>query len=204
MAEKVRKTKTELKDQKEALQRYQRFLPTLKLKKAQLISELKTIDNKIEKLEEEIEKALQDIERWVAVYGEDIDLDELFEVEEIITSEDNIAGIDIEVFEDIKVNVADYDLFETPYWIDRGIEEVLEQIKRKAQITVLKRQKKALEEELRITVQRINLFEKVKIPETKENIRMIQIFLGDRQRAQVVRGKISKNKIEEQKQQAEA
>jgi V/A-type H+-transporting ATPase subunit D len=41
----------------------------------------------------------------------------------------------------------------------------------------------------------VNLFEKVKIPEAKENIRVIKIYLGDQQIAAVVRGKIAKNKI---------
>ena len=54
-----------------------------------------------------------------------------------------------------------------------------------------------LEAELRTTSQRVNLFEKVKIPEAKENIRIIQVFLGDQQTAAVVRGKISKKKLVE-------
>jgi V/A-type H+-transporting ATPase subunit D len=60
---------------------------------------------------------------------------------------------------------------------------------------VLQEQTRLLREELRITTQRVNLFEKVKIPETKTNIRIIQIHLGDQQTAAVVRGKIAKNKI---------
>ena len=54
-----------------------------------------------------------------------------------------------------------------------------------------------LEKELRSTSQRVNLFEKVKIPEAKENIRIIGVFLGDQQTAAVVRGKISKKKLME-------
>ena len=64
-----------------------------------------------------------------------------------------------------------------------------------ARIGILARQAELLGEELRITSQRVNLFEKVKIPETRENIRMIQIYLGDEQTAAVVRGKIAKNKL---------
>ncbi len=55
-------------------------------------------------------------------------------------------------------------------------------------------------DELRITVQRIKLFEEIKIPEAKENIRVIQIFLGDLQTAEVVRGKIAKTKIERKRE----
>ena len=199
---KIRKTKNELKAQKEALERYERFLPTLELKKAQLIAEIKKIDKEIQEIRQEMEKTERDIQNWVAVYSEDIDLNDLFEVKDIITGEDNIAGIDIEVFEDIDIEVEDYDYFKMPLWVDRGLEEVIEYIKHKARIVILKRTKKKLDRELTITMQRINLFEKVKIPETKDNIRIIQIYLDDRQTQAVVRGKISKKKIEQKKEQA--
>ena len=52
-----------------------------------------------------------------------------------------------------------------------------------------------MEVELRATSQRVNLFEKVKIPETKENIRKIGVYMADQQVAAVVRSKISKRKI---------
>jgi V/A-type H+-transporting ATPase subunit D len=38
----------------------------------------------------------------------------------------------------------------------------------------------------------VNLFEKIKIPETKGSIKKIQVYLGDQQTAAVVRGKIAK------------
>ncbi|MCF7885193.1 MAG: V-type ATP synthase subunit D [Candidatus Marinimicrobia bacterium] len=199
---KIRKTKNELKAQKEALERYERFLPTLELKKAQLIAEIKKIGKEIDKIRREMEKTEKDIQNWVAVYSEDIDLNDLFEVKDIVTGEDNIAGIDIEVFEDIDIEVEDYDYFKMPLWIDRGLEEVIEYIKYKARIVILERTKEKLDRELTITMQRINLFEKVKIPETKENIKTIQIYLDDRQTQAVVRGKISKKKIQQKKEQA--
>ena len=61
----------------------------------------------------------------------------------------------------------------------------------------LRKQVELLDAELRTTSQRVNLFEKVKIPEAKENIRVIQVYIGDQQTAAVVRGKISKKKIQE-------
>ena len=58
-------------------------------------------------------------------------------------------------------------------------------------------QEELLEKELRSTSQRVNLFEKVKIPEAIENIRVIEVYLGDQQTAAVVRGKIAKKKLTE-------
>ena len=60
---------------------------------------------------------------------------------------------------------------------------------------VLEEQVRLLEAELHATSQRVNLFEKVKIPETEENIRKISIYLADQQVNAVVRSKIAKRKI---------
>ena len=61
---------------------------------------------------------------------------------------------------------------------------------------VLDEQVRLLSQELRSTTQRVNLFEKVKIPETKANIKKISVYLGDEQVAAVVRSNISKKKLQ--------
>ena len=60
---------------------------------------------------------------------------------------------------------------------------------------VLDEQVRLLEKELTSTSQRVNLFEKVKIPETLANIRKISVYMADQQVSAVVRSKISKRKI---------
>jgi vacuolar-type H+-ATPase subunit D/Vma8 len=62
---------------------------------------------------------------------------------------------------------------------------------------VLQEQYDLLSAELVTTSQRVNLFEKVKIPECRENIRKIGIFLGDMNTSAVARCKIAKQKAEE-------
>jgi V/A-type H+-transporting ATPase subunit D len=199
---KIRLTKNELKKQKEALKRYTRYLPTLELKKTQLVAEIRQISQRIDKIRDEIERFEKALSRWIAVFGEDIDIAALFSIAEIVTSSGNIAGIEIEIFEEVVFKDEDYDLFQTPLWIDRGIEACKETIVQKARIQTLEKQMEVLREELRITVQRINLFEKVKIPEARENIRVIQIYLGDERTSEVVRGKISKAKIQKRRELA--
>lgn len=201
---KIKLTKNELKKQKEALKRYTRYLPTLELKKTQLVAEIRQISQQIEKIRGEIERFEKEIFQWVDVFGEDIDIGELFSLEEVVTTSGNIAGIDIEIFEKVVFKDVEYDLFETPLWVDKGIEACKEKIRLQLKIKTLEEQIALLQEELRITVQRINLFDKVKIPEAKENIRVIQIYLGDERTSEVVRGKISKAKIEKKKELAAA
>lgn len=196
---KIKYTKNELKRQKDNLTRFKRYLPTLELKKMQLIAEVRRVQDEIQSVQEEYEITERYVARWAAVFAEKIDLNALFEVERIVTHEDNIAGIDIPVFDNVVFKDLEYDWYQTPLWVDRGLAAVKTQLHRKAELSVLRREEQILKEELRITVQRIKLFEEVKIPEARENIRIIQIFLGDQQTAAVVRGKIAKAKIERKK-----
>ena len=197
---KIKFTKNELKVQKENLKRFVRYLPTLELKKMQLLAEIRLIQNRVDELDKKIKTVEKQVANWADVFAEEIDLNEFFRVKEIKTDQDNIAGIDIPVYSDVVFEDMDYDLYHTPLWIDKGIAVSKEQIERKAEHKIAKEQRDIINEELRITIQRIKLFEEVKIPEAKESIRVIQIFLGDQLTAAVVRGKIAKAKIEKKKQ----
>ena len=122
-------------------------------------------------------------------------MEKLVSLKEIRTTVGNIAGIDIPVFDKTVFDEAEYNLERTPLWVDHGVEAVKKILTLNARIEVLKKQDALVREELRITTQRVNLFEKVMIPEAKENIRKIQIYLGDMQTAAVVTGKFAKEKI---------
>ncbi len=192
---KVKLTKNELKTQKNQLKRFQRYLPTLQLKKQQLQMVIRQVDARVAQMQEERKRVYDSLRTWIAVFGEDMPIDNLVSVKTVETSTGNIAGIDIPVFERVEFDDVPYDLYYFPLWVDAGIDAIKRLTAVDAEIQVLERQRDLLDEELRITTQRVNLFEKVKIPETKENIRMIRIYLGDQQTAEVVRGKIAKNKL---------
>jgi V/A-type H+-transporting ATPase subunit D len=198
---KIKLTKNELKKQKDDLKRFTRYLPTLELKKKQLLAEIRQIQNTVDKLQNEIEQAEKRVSKWVDVFAEDIDLNEFFEMKDVVTERGNIAGIDIPIFKEVIFEDKEYDLYQTPLWVDQAIEETKEQIRRTAELQIAEKQQEIIKEELRVTIQRIKLFEEVKIPDARENIRKIQIFLGDQMTAEVVRGKISKAKIEKKKQE---
>ena len=197
---KIKLTKNELKKQKDNLKRFTRYLPTLELKKRQLLQEISTIQKTHDRLQAEFESVDKEVYQWVDVFAEDVDLQNIIKVKEVKKEQSNIAGIDIPIFKEVIFEDIDYDFLHTPLWIDKGITVSIEQIKRKAELQIIEKQLDILREELRITIQRIKLFEEVKIPEARENIRIIQIFLGDQQTAAVVRGKIAKAKIEKKKQ----
>ena len=191
---KIKLTKNELKFQRDSLKRFQRYLPTLLLKKQQLQMEIRNLENDIN-LKKKIEEDERiELKSWISLYSENINFSDYIDLESIITSQGNIAGVNIPILDDIKFNENKPDLFETSYWIDSGIKKIKELILLRVEIKILNQQYKLLNDELRTTTQRVNLFEKVKIPEAKENIRIIRIFMGDQQTAAVARSKIAKGK----------
>ncbi len=204
MAGKLKLTKESLSKEKKNLRRFMRFLPTLKLRKTQLFNEIHEIRMSMAAKETEIEALQADVAQWVAVFGEDVDLNQFFKVEEVKVQPGNVAGIDIPTLDDIVFAEHDYDLMKYPFWIDAGLRVLKQAVLLKIELKILGEQKDIITEELNTTVQRISLFEKVKIPETRENIRKIRIFLGDQQTASVVCGKISKGKLDKKRRKKRA
>jgi V/A-type H+/Na+-transporting ATPase subunit D len=194
---KIKNTKNELKRQKDALRRFTRYLPTLTLKKQQLQMEIVKVVHDIDEAEKKITELSAEVGEWVDVFGEEIELKDIVSVKQLNSSTDNIAGIDLPVFVGVEFSIKTYDLTRTPLWIDFGIDAVKQMIELRFQVFLLNKKKALLADELRTTTQRVNLFEKIKIPESQHNIRKINIVLGDLQTMAVVTGKIAKHKIEE-------
>lgn len=194
---KIKLTKNELKKQKDALKMYQRYLPTLMLKKQQLQTEIRTTELKVRNLRAEKEKVDESFKSWIAVFGES----GVFEagtlsISSLRTEMGNIAGVEIPVFAGAEFAVASYDLTRKPLWLDSAVDRMRQAMLLDLEAQVLEEQRRRLEKELRTTTQRVNLFEKVKIPETKLGIKKIRVYLGDQQTAAVVRGKIAKRGME--------
>lgn len=194
---KIKLTKNELKTQKDSLKMFQRYLPTLTLKKQQLQTEIRTIDAKAKKIRAEREALEKEFDEWISVFGEEDSFKPgMVTVRNIRKGTGNIAGVRIPVYEGADFSRGDYDLYETPLWIDMAADRMEKALSLDLEASVLDEQVRLLSKELRTTAQRVNLFEKVKIPETKKNIKKITVFLGDEQVAAVVRSKISKKKLE--------
>jgi len=193
---KIKHTKNELKAQQEALRRYQRFLPMLQLKKQQLQAEIQHIDHQIHGVEREFQSLAEDLKDWVALFATPESEHAKVVLQQIQTISGNIAGVNIPILQQVQLEQKEPDLFLTPPWIDDAQDRLAEMIRHKAAIHVLQQQRELVSEELRTTSQRVNLFEKVKIPECKENIRIIKIYLGDEQTASVARGKIAKRRAD--------
>lgn len=199
----VKLTKNELKVQKDRLKQFQRYLPTLQLKKQQLQSVVMHITAQLEQVEQQRRASVEGLDDWVAVFAENDSfpegkrLESLIRPSHVVCGEENIAGVIVPVFRELSFKDIRYDVEEYPLWVDTAAVRLREIARLDALAETLRRQVELLERELRTTAQRVNLFEKVKIPEAKENIRVIGIYLGDQQTSAVVRGKIAKKKLQE-------
>jgi V/A-type H+-transporting ATPase subunit D len=197
----VKLTKNEQKKQKDQLRQFQRYLQTLQLKKQQLQMVIRQISLEIQRSRRLQRETIDALQKWVAVFNENTafpaerDLSSLVQVERVERAKGNIAGVAIPVFKELVFKTIPYDVASYPLWVDYGLESLRSVATYDAIITTLEKQVELLDRELRVTSQRVNLFEKVKIPQTKENIRVIGIYLGDQQTAAVVRGKIAKRKL---------
>jgi len=194
---KIRLTKNELKKQKDSLKMYKRYLPTLMLKKQQLQGEIRITDLRLRELQVARQQLDESFKSWIAVFGETgFFKPEFIKITSLRTGMGNIAGVAIPVFEGADFEIASYDIINTPLWLDAAVESMKQALLLELEAVIVEEQRKRLDRELRTTTQRVNLFEKVKIPETRGNIKKIQVYLGDQQTASVVRGKIAKSGTE--------
>ena len=197
---KIKYTKTEQKHQQDSLKQFQRFLPTLQLKKQQLQVELRKSRDLVEANRSEYAALRQELERFVGLYADAGVLEFIkdnLQVVGVSRSTANIAGVTVPVFDKVEFAEKAYDMFTADLWLDGGLATVKKLISLIEAGKVLEEQYRLLNVELLSTTQRVNLFEKVKIPECMENIRKIQIYLGDATTAAVVRSKIAKRKMQE-------
>jgi V/A-type H+-transporting ATPase subunit D len=194
---KIKLTKNELKKQKDALKMYQRYLPTLMLKKQQLQAEIRIIESRVRELVLEREQLDESFKAWIAVFGErGVFTPDILKIARIKAAQGNIAGVIIPLFQGAEFETQAYDLVRKPLWLDKAVENMRKVLLLDLEAQTLEEQQRRLERELRTTSQRVNLFEKIKIPEAKGNIKKIQVYLGDQQTAAVVRGKIAKRGME--------
>ena len=196
---KIKYTKTEQKHQQDALKQFQRFLPTLQLKKQQLQQEVRQSLEKLTANREARKRALDNLAGVMIFFSDPAEAERfaaLVKVKGIRTGESNIAGIAIPVFEGVDFMPSSWDLLTTPWHTDECVAALKESLTLRAEGKVLEEQYRLLLAELTTTSQRVNLFEKVKIPECRDNIRRIRIQLGDMETSAVARSKIAKKKSE--------
>ncbi len=187
--------KASLSRETRRLKTYQRFLPSLDLKRQQLIAERR----QAARILEETERSLAELEERVRrelpmACNRDLDLEGLVTLQEVVIGEENRMGVRLPVIEHIDLQERPYSLLARPHWVDDLVKRVREAIELRLRVQVDRQRLALLEDAVQTVTQRVNLFEKVLIPRTEKNIKQIRIALSDAERAAVVRAKIAKRK----------
>lgn len=193
----VKLTKAELRKEQTRLSQFQRYLPTLQLKKAMLQFEVAVAITEISRLHEEMRLIRTHVEEFTPFLLEKVSVNLLnyADVLRVKKRYENIAGVEIPIFENITFKDADYALFDTPAWTEQAIDKLRELATVREKISIGEEKKRALEKELRAVSIRVNLFEKILIPRSMFNIKKIRIFISDQQLSLVAQAKVAKKKI---------
>ena len=191
---KLNLSKSGLQKQREDLKLFQRVLPSLDLKRMQLMGALKRAQEQLLEAEAEVERLNQRVAEQLPMLADrDIDVSGLVQVDAIRIVEENLVGVKLPVLEEALCKVSAYSMLAKPHWVDALVDQLKQMVEQRARVQVAADRVRLLEQATRKVTQRVNLFEKILIPTAKANIKKIQIYLADAERAIVVNSKITKN-----------
>ena len=193
MAERVKLNKISLREQKQKLGMYRRFLPALEARKQQFLLELAGVRQAIREEEARLRDLLERISAWSSLYWDLQDaIAGSIRIREITLGVKNVAGLKVPQYCGVVFEDPPYSLFATPYVFEEVIAFTREAISMREAIRILRDQEKVLWDGFRKTSQRINLYEQVLIVDCRENIRKITVYLQDQQAASVGVAKVAK------------
>lgn len=191
---KISLTKSGLQKEKQQLQLYAKLLPSLELKRVQLMAEYSLA--KVERMhfKQASERAISEIAQKIPMLANrDVQLSGLLNIRSLIMDEQNIVGVKIPHLKEIEFDVSTYSFLATPHWMDALIGFLKQGAQARIQLNIMEIRIQKLQRAVRRMTQRVNLFEKILIPTAKKNIQKIQIALGDAERSAVIRSKLVKS-----------
>ncbi|WP_170352719.1 V-type ATP synthase subunit D [Ruegeria lacuscaerulensis] len=187
--------KSSLARQQTQLKSYERFLPSLDLKRQQLMAERAKAREDVQRLQREVHDLAQQVgEKLPMLAQQGVDLDGLVELKDYQLKEVNVVGVKMPDLDRIEVAVRPYSLLAKPHWVDATSSLLHDMIEARLRVKVAEERVRIFDKAVATITQRVNLFEKVLIPRAKANIKKIRIYLSDEQMQSVVRSKISKRK----------
>jgi V/A-type H+-transporting ATPase subunit D len=187
--------KTALKQQRDKLMMYERFLPSLDLKRQQLLVDYQQSKSLLASTEHDIAELLDSQSGLFSLLGaSEQELADLVRIKELVVKEENVLGVRLPVLDEVRFRVKEYSMLARPFWVDFLLELVQTVAKLRVRRDIQQRRVSRLSDAVRRITQRVNLFEKVLIPQAEKDIQRIKIHLADSERAAVVRSKLAKAK----------
>ncbi len=192
---KLQLSKSALAREQKSLKTFQRFLPSLDLKRQQVMAERAKAEKALTDTRREIDRFRKEAgEKLPMLALGEVDLTDLAKLKKVTLGTENVVGTRLPKLDEIEVEVRPYALMGRPQWVDRTAEILHDMLELRVRVQVEERRLALLEQAVKTVTQRVNLFDKVLIPTAKQNIKRIQIYLSDLQTAGVARSKLAKKK----------
>ncbi|MBU1355162.1 MAG: hypothetical protein KJ620_01185 [Candidatus Edwardsbacteria bacterium] len=186
MPENIKLNKVSLREQKQKLGMYQRFLPALEARKQLFLLQQSQVRKAIQEKFLQLEASLKAAETFSPLFREmEGILRPFLEIEQLKSSVKNFAGLRVPQLDGIVFHQPAYGFFDTPYSFEAVRDTARNIIYLKTELKFLQDQDLLLTEGLRKTSQRINLYEQRLMPDCRDAIRHINVYLQD-QRAVAV------------------
>lgn len=188
-------SKSGLQEQRSQLRLYEKLLPSLDMKRRQLLLELKKAEESLGAMRaatSALESGIGAELPMLAAAG--FDLRGLVRMTGIRVGTANVAGVKVPRLDGIDCEVAGYSMLARPAWVDRLVDRLQVAAEQRVRLRIEEERARILMHSVRRITQRVNLFGRILIPRAKQSIKRIQIYLGDLEREGVIRSKLAKAK----------
>jgi V/A-type H+/Na+-transporting ATPase subunit D len=188
-------SKSSLQQQRERLRLLKRYLPSLDLKRQQLTMEYKKAAQMLAEAEQGAATASRSLAALLPILGAArIKPTFVVRIRKIDVREEHVLGLRLPALRDVEFEIAPYSMLATPFWFDDLVTCLKDVATYRLRLQISRERVARLHAGVRRVSQRVNLFEKVLIPNAHRDIARIRIFLSDLDRAGVVTSKMAKSK----------
>jgi V/A-type H+-transporting ATPase subunit D len=192
---KLQLSKSALSKEAANLKTYKQFLPSLDLKRQELMSQRAKAKQALVETKINLEKLSRTMAEEIPMLSnEKVGLEDLVRVKAVDLENQNIMGAHLPVLKAVAVEIREYSFLAKPHWVDGVAAKLKDLLTLQIRLQVEEERLELLDAAVRIITQRVNLFDKVLIPRTGKNIKRIKIHLSDTERAAVINAKLAKSK----------
>lgn len=185
--------KKDLQKERQQLKLYLKMLPSVDLKRTQLMAEHARAKSEMAVLKQESEQTIATVAKILPMLAnKDVKLEGLVKISSFVIDEQSVVGVKVPFLKEVLFDERAYSMLATPAWTEAYMQQLKRAVEEKIRIQVMSLRVEKLGHAVRRITQHVNLFEKILIPTAKKNIQKIQIILGEAERNAVVRSKLAK------------
>ena len=152
---KVTLSKSGLQKERENLRLYAKVLPSLDLKRRQLMGEQKRAERALADIEAQLATLIENVAEQIPMLGNaGIDIAGIVSVQEVRRGTENVVGVHVPAFEGIEFETSPYSLLGKPHWVDLVVDRLKEHASLAAQKEIAKERLAVLKKAVRKITQR--------------------------------------------------